>query len=137
MGDGVHRAIAIRRASNPIFELVGVYVTSDAKHEHGAGEVAGIAPLGLVCTTDKQSILALDADCVNYARSTTTSTRCARSCARARTSSALRVCLPAGARSRRDGPARAACREGGTSLHGAGIHPGFIGDVFALTGCAS
>ena len=52
---------------HPIFELVGVYVTSDAKHEHGAGEVAGIAPLGLVCTTDKQSILALDADCVNYA----------------------------------------------------------------------
>ena len=34
---------------------------------NGAGEVAGIAPLGLVCTTDKQSILALDADCVNYA----------------------------------------------------------------------
>ena len=62
----VHRAIAIRRASNPIFELVGVYVTSDAKHR-SAGEVAGIAPLGLVCTTDKQSILALDADCVNYA----------------------------------------------------------------------
>ena len=45
----------------------GAYVTSDAKHGVDAGEVAGIGPLGVACTTDKDEILALDADCVNYA----------------------------------------------------------------------
>ena len=60
--------IAIRHfAGNPVYELVGAYVTSDAKHGVDAGEIAGIGALGVVCTTDKDAILALDADCVNYA----------------------------------------------------------------------
>ena len=52
---------------NPIFELVGTYVTSDAEHGVDAGEIAGIEHLGVACTTDKDAVLALDADCVNYA----------------------------------------------------------------------
>src|SRR5262249_61093548 len=60
--------IAIRHfASNPVYELVGAYVTSDAKQGVDAGEVAGIGALGGACTADKDEILALDADCVNYA----------------------------------------------------------------------
>ena len=60
--------IAIRHfVDNPVFELVGVYVTSDAKHGLDAGEVAGIGPVGVTCTTDRNAVLALDADCVSYA----------------------------------------------------------------------
>ena len=60
--------IAIRHfAGNPTFELVGVFVTSDAKDGVDAGEVAGIGPLGVTCTTDRDAVLALDADCVSYA----------------------------------------------------------------------
>ena len=28
---------------------------------------------------------------------------------------------------------RSTCREGGTSFHGCGIHPGFVGDILPLT----
>jgi 2,4-diaminopentanoate dehydrogenase len=128
--------IAIRHfASNPNFELVGAYVTSDAKHDVDAGEIAGIEPLGVACTTDKEAILALDADCVNYAP---LYFDIDDMCAILR--SGKNLVTPAGfAYPPARDPAQtarleAACREGGTSLHGAGIHPGFIGDVFALTG---
>ena len=128
--------IAIRQfAGNPIYELVGTYVTSEAKQGVDAGEVAGIDALGVACTTDKAEILALDADCVNYAP---LYFDIDDMCAILR--SGKNLVTPAGFAyppSRNpDETARlvAACREGGTSLHGAGIHPGFIGDVFALTG---
>jgi len=128
--------IAIRHfARNPKFELVGVYVTSDAKDGLDAGEVAGIGPVGVTCTTDKDAVLALDADCVNYAP---LYYDVDEMCAILRSGKSL--VTPSGfayppARDP-DETARleAACRDGGTSLHGAGIHPGFIGDVFALTG---
>jgi hypothetical protein len=127
--------IAIRHfASAPGFELVGVYVTSDAKRGLDAGEVAGIGPIGVTCTTDKDEILALDADCVNYAP---LYFDVDDMCAILR--SGKNLVTPAGfaypASRDPDETARldAACRDGGTSLHGAGIHPGFIGDVFALT----
>jgi hypothetical protein len=148
MGDGEQRyrvvqwatgsigQISIRHfAANPIYELVGVYVTSDAKAGADAGEIAGIGPIGVTCTTDKDAILALDADCVNYAP---LYHDIDDMCAILR--SGKNLVTPAGFAfppSRDPGETarlEAACREGGTSLHGAGIHPGFIGDVFALTG---
>jgi 2,4-diaminopentanoate dehydrogenase len=128
--------IAIRHfAGNPTFELVGVFVTSDAKDGVDAGEVAGIGPLGVTCTTDRDAVLALDADCVSYAP---LYYDVGEMCAILR--SGKNLVTPSGfayppARDP-DETARleAACRDGGASLHGAGIHPGFIGDVFALTG---
>jgi hypothetical protein len=128
--------IAIRHfAANPVFELVGAYVTSDAKHGVDAGTIAGIEPLGVTCTTDKAAILALDAACVNYAP---LYFDVDDMCAILR--SGKNLVTPSGFAypPARDPEETArltdACREGGTSLHGAGIHPGFIGDVFALTG---
>ena len=128
--------IAIRHfANNPVYALVGAYVTSDAKHGVDAGEVAGIGALGLACTTDKDEILALDAACVNYAP---LYHDIDDMCAILR--SGKNIVTPVGfayppARSPEEtARLEAACRDGGTSLHGAGIHPGFIGDVFALTG---
>src|SRR5690348_11306594 len=60
--------IAIRHfADTPDFELVGVLVTSDAKHGVDAGELAGIPPIGVLATTNEPEILQLEADVVNYA----------------------------------------------------------------------
>src|SRR5919108_4903607 len=60
--------ISIRHfAENPCYELAGVYVKSDAKAGRDAGELADIPPLGVTATTSVDEVLALDADCVNYA----------------------------------------------------------------------
>ena len=128
--------ISIRHlASNPIFELVGAYVTSDAKDGVDAGEIAGIDPLGVACTTDKERILALDADCVNYAPlyfdidEMCTILRSGKNLV-----TPAGFAYPPSRDPEQTARLEAACREGGTSLHGAGIHPGFIGDIFPLVG---
>ena len=51
----------------PAFELVGCYVTSAAKDGLDIGELAGREPIGLTATTDAEALLAIEADCVNYA----------------------------------------------------------------------
>jgi hypothetical protein len=128
--------ISIRHfAGNPIFELVGAYVTSGAKAGVDAGEIAGVGPLGVACTTDKDEILALDADCVNYAPLYfDVDDMCAILRSGKNLVTPVGFAYPPSRDPAETARLEAACREGGTSLHGAGIHPGFIGDVFALTG---
>ena len=53
-------------ADNPVFDLVGVLVHSKDKVGRDAGEIAGIAPIGVTATDDIESIIAMDADCVFY-----------------------------------------------------------------------
>jgi hypothetical protein len=85
MGHGPYRVIqwatgsigqiAIRHfADDPAFDLIGVFVTSDAKHGKDAGDLAGIRRLGIAATTSIVDLLAIEADAVNYARSTPIST---------------------------------------------------------------
>src|SRR5579864_8806137 len=60
--------VAIRHfAASPAFELVGVLVTNPAKVGKDAGEIAGIAPTGVLATDSVEAIVALNADCVHYA----------------------------------------------------------------------
>ena len=127
--------ISIRHfAGNPAFELVGAYVTSDAKAGRDAGEVAGIAPLGVACTTDKDAILALDADCVNYAPLyRDIDDMCAILRSGKNIVTPIGFAYPPARDADETARIEAACQEGGTSLHGAGIHPGFIGDLFTIT----
>ncbi|MBW2271192.1 MAG: dihydrodipicolinate reductase [Deltaproteobacteria bacterium] len=54
-------------AEDPKLELAAVWVHSADKVGKDAGEIAGIAPLGVRATGDVDEILALDADCVHYA----------------------------------------------------------------------
>lgn len=128
--------ISIRHfAENPIYELVGAYVTSDAKHGKDAGEVAGIDPLGVTCSMDKDEILALDADCVNYAPLyIDIDDICAILRSGKNIVTPVGFAYPKARDPEQTARIEAACQEGGTSLHGSGIHPGYIGDVFALTG---
>jgi hypothetical protein len=127
--------ISIRHfAENPCYELAGVYVTSDAKAGRDAGELADIPPLGVTATTSVDEVLALDADCVNYAplyADTEVMAQILRS--------GKNIVTPVGfvypkARDPKEIELlESACRDGGTSLHGAGIHPGFSGDLLPLT----
>ena len=127
--------IAIRHfVENPIFELVGVHVTSDAKAGVDAGELAGIETLGVAATTDIEAVLAADADCVNYAPLYADVDDMVRILA-----SGKNIVTPVGfVYPKALDPAvvdklEAACVEGGSTLHGAGIHPGFSGDLLPLT----
>jgi hypothetical protein len=127
--------IAIRHfADTPDFDLVGVLVTSDAKNGKDAGELAGIPPLGVAATTSEQDILGIEADAVNYAPLYADVQQMARILR-----SGKNIVTPVGyVYPQALEPAdvavlEAACQEGGTSLHGAGIHPGFSGDLLPLT----
>jgi hypothetical protein len=128
--------IAIRHfAGNPAYQLAGVYVTTDAKAGADAGTLAGIAPLGVTATTSVEDILGTEADCVNYAP---LYADVGQMCAILR--SGKSIVTPTGwvyPRAKADQAAVAAvaqaCREGGASLFGAGIHPGFSGDLLPLT----
>jgi hypothetical protein len=53
-------------AANPTLELVGCYAWSPEKVGRDAGELCGIAPLGVKATDDVDALLALKPDCVVY-----------------------------------------------------------------------
>ncbi|HEY0960016.1 MAG TPA: hypothetical protein VGE05_12200 [Novosphingobium sp.] len=127
-------SVAIRHfITNPAFDLVGVYVTDPAKVGRDAGELAGIAPVGVLATDDAEAILALDADCVHFSPLLPDLDMVCRLLA-----SGKSVVTPLGpwypTESCRDDFVRIeeACSAGGSAFHGAGIHPGFAGDVLPL-----
>ena len=109
-------------------------VTSDDKDGKDAGELAGIPPLGVAATTSIDDVLALEADAVNYAPLYADVDDMARILR-----SGKNIVTPVGfVYPKALDPAvvaklEAACQAGGTSLHGAGIHPGFSGDLLPLT----
>jgi hypothetical protein len=119
---------------NPVIELVGVYVTNPDKVGKDAGELVGLPPTGIIATSDVEQLIALDADCVLFAglmQDLDLYCRLLRS--------GKNVVSPAGPffpteryREQFD-RVEAACRDGGTSYHGCGVHPGFSGDLLPLT----
>ena len=50
----------------PGMELVGAFVHHPEKAGLDAGEIAGIGPIGIIASNDRQAMLALEADCVLY-----------------------------------------------------------------------
>lgn len=131
---GVVGKTALRHfIENPVFELVGVLVTKPEKVGLDAGDIVGLPKTGVLATDDVEKIIALDADCVLFAPIVTnvdTICRLLRS--------GKNVASVAGPFSPQHYPEHfakieAACREGGTSYHGCGIHPGFSGDILPLT----
>lgn len=128
-------AIALRHfIENPTFELAGVLVTSASKAGKDAGELAGTSPTGILATDDVEAIIATQADCVHFTparQDIDVVCRLLRS--GKNVVSALGPFYPTH-RCRADLELiEAACREGGTSFHGSGIHPGFAGDLLPLT----
>lgn len=127
--------VAIRHfADNPAFELVGALVTNPEKVGKDAGEIAGIAPTGVIATDDKEAIVAMEADCVHFAPLLPDIDMVCRLLR-----SGKNVVSPLGPfypteRYRADcDRIAAACKDGGTSFHGSGIQPGYAGDILPLT----
>jgi hypothetical protein len=127
----VGRAAVEGIVSHPELELVGCWVHSDVKAGRDVGEICGLPRLGVKATRREEDLLALDADCVLY------------SPIMGRREEVMRILesgknvvtpldwfYPAGS----SGVAEleAACRKGGVTLHGTGIHPGGITERFPL-----
>lgn len=118
-------------AEDPNLELAGVWVHSESKEGRDAGEIAGIDSLGVAATRDKDALLALDADCVLYAPLLADVDEMCRIL-----ESGKNLVTPTGFSFVKDPTLAArldaACRKGGVSFHGSGIHPGFAGDRLPL-----
>lgn len=127
--------VALRHfADSPVFELVAVLVHTPAKVGKDAGEIVGIAPTGVITTDDIDAVIVTDADCVFYTpiiMDVETVCRLLRSGKNVVTTSGF--FHPS--KDFREDAAKieAACRDGDTSFHGGGIHPGYAGDLLPLT----
>jgi hypothetical protein len=128
---GVGRAAIQGIVDHPELELLGCWVHGRAKDGRDAGELAGIAPLGVKATRDVDALLALDADCVLYSPILGDAELIARILR-----SGKNVVTPLGWffpwRSPDVAALETACQAGRSTLHGTGIHPGGITERFPL-----
>jgi hypothetical protein len=135
---GRHAIRAI--VQHPDLELVGVLVYSDEKAGRDAGELAGMAPVGITATQDRDAVIGLDADCVLYMAQGETNPAgalddiCALLAAGKNVISTAVTTLihPACM-----GPAvveqlETACTAGASSFHATGIEPGWASEVLPL-----
>ncbi|HEX8804282.1 MAG TPA: hypothetical protein VF743_08810 [Acidimicrobiales bacterium] len=128
---GVGRAAIEGVLDHPELALVGCWVHSPGKDGRDVGELVGRGPLGVTATTDVDALVALDADCVIYSPVLADPSVVARLLR-----SGKSVVTPVGwvyPSADDAGDLAEACRQGGATLHGTGIHPGGITERFPLT----
>jgi len=118
---------------HPALELAGVLVHSAEKSGKDAGLLCGMEATGVRATDDVDAIVSTDADCVVY---TPRHADVDEVCALLRSGKNV-VCTPFLFHPTPQDEAdrvkiEKACREGGSSVHGTGIHPGFIGITLPL-----
>jgi len=127
----VGRAAVEGILSHPELELVGTWVHSEAKAGRDVGEICGVGPVGVRATNDVDALLAIDADCVLYSPIMAQTPEVIRILA-----SGKNVVTPLGwffpFRMSDVTKVEEACRQGGVTLHGTGIHPGGITERFPL-----
>ncbi len=118
--------------SHPQLELAGAWVHSADKAGRDVGDLCGLGPVGVRATADVDAILALHADCVVYSPLLPQRDEVVRLL-----ESGKNVVTPVGWFYPFNTPGvaelEAACRTGGVSLHGTGIHPGGITELLPLT----
>ena len=128
----VGRAAVQGILSHPQLELVGAWVHSADKAGRDVGELCGLGPVGVKATDDSEAILAMPADCVVYSPLLPQLDEVVRLL-----ESGKNVVTPVGWFYPFNTPGvaelEAACRKGGVSLHGTGIHPGGITELLPLT----
>lgn len=127
------RAILI----HPQLELAGVRVYSAEKSGLDAGELCGAPHVGIAATDDVDTILACDADCVMYAPRHADVDEVCRILRSGKNVASTPFLFHRRSSYNDDREkVEAACREGKSSVHGTGIHPGFLGMVLpvALSG---
>jgi hypothetical protein len=117
--------------AHPELELVGVWVHGEDKVGRDAGEICGIDPVGVTATNDTGALLEREADCVLYSPLLPQPAEVIRIL-----ESGKNVVTPLGWFFPFQLPGvaemEAACRKGGVTLHGTGIHPGGITERFPL-----
>jgi 2,4-diaminopentanoate dehydrogenase len=140
-GPGSMGVIALRGViDHPELELADVVVHSDAKAGRDAGELCGIAPVGVVATQDPAAMLAGDADAVVYAAGANLrpleAVRDMASILRAGKNvvscSVVPLVFPDAVDEAFTDPLRQAALEGGASFFTTGIDSGFANDVLPL-----
>ena len=118
--------------AHPDLELVGCYAWSPDKVGRDAGELCGTDPIGVAATDDVDALLALAPDCVVYNPQWQDVDELVRILA----SGANVVSTAAFINGRGLGAGRdriaAACEQGGSSMFGTGISPGFV-ELVAMT----
>jgi 2,4-diaminopentanoate dehydrogenase len=128
----VGRAAVQGILSHPQLELAGAWVHSADKAGRDVGDLCGVGPVGVKATNNVEEILALPADCVLYSPLLPQADEVVRLL-----EAGKNVVSPVGwfYPFNTPGVARleAACRAGGVSLHGTGIHPGGITELMPLT----
>ncbi len=111
--------------ANPTLELVGCYAWSPEKVGRDVGELCGIAPLGVTATNDVDALLALKPDCVVYNPMWLDTDELIRILA----AGVNVVATAAFITGHNLGAGRdriiAACEQGGSTMFGTGISPGF------------
>lgn len=119
---------------HPQLDLVGLYVYSDSKAGHDAGELCGLAPIGVKATRSIDDIIALKADCVLYMPQQINADDLCKllesgsNVVTTRTEFHLASGVEPALRQRIE----AACRRGNSSLHSTGSSPGFITEAIPL-----
>ncbi|HEU5031507.1 MAG TPA: hypothetical protein VFV01_41785 [Spirillospora sp.] len=137
---------AVARAAHhsPDLRLVGAKVFSDHKHGADLGDLVGLGPIGVTATTSAQEILAMDADCVVVTpRPDVVGQRLDQDVIALlesgknviSTASYHNAAMPNWLSATRPPPSRLleACRTGGVTLHGTGVHPTFMVERVAMT----
>ena len=125
---------------NPELELVGLWVSSDAKAGRDAGELCGMPPVGVKATTDADALLAMQADCVSYnatadlrpGEATDDLCRMLESGKNVVSTSIVPLVYPPAASPDIVARLEEACRTGGTSCYTNGIDPGFANDALPI-----
>lgn len=115
---------------HPDLEIVGCWVHSKAKAGKDIGEIIDVEPLGVTATDSAADILALDADAVIYAPLLPDADEVA-----ALLRSGKNVVTPLGwfyPSEREAAPLQAAALAGNATLHGAGVGPGAVTELFPL-----
>jgi hypothetical protein len=121
---------------NPVIDLVGVLVFNPDKVGVDAGDIVGLPKTGVLCTNDQDAIIATDADAVLFSPEQgplLVDTVCRLLASGKNVISPAGPFLPNKWYPEVAARIEAACREGGTSFHGCGVHPGFSGDILPIT----
>jgi len=117
--------------AHPELDLVGAWVHSEAKAGRDVGEICGIDPIGVNATNRSEELLEQDADCVLYSPLLGQAPEVIRIL-----ESGKNVVTPLGwffpFQTAGVAEVETACRKGGVTLHGTGIHPGGITERFPL-----
>lgn len=123
---------------SPELELVGVRVYDDGKAGRDAGDLVGLAPTGVVATSDTEAIVDADADVVVYMASVERNKEtCFADVARLLASGKDVVATgssfidPRAFDPELGASLAAACETGGSSFLGVGLFPGFWGEAIA------